>query len=191
MMNTIVVATALVLFCGVAVSQEKASEKPKELPRPETQQEGDSPLVKAAKAAQAAKGVKAPSRLVINNEDVKKSKGKLIFITEKPLPKIETPAADKFKVQQEAKTSPPPGPEDVAKRVDTARKAISDLEKELGRLEEDYYNEDDSNYRDEEIEPRFEQAKRQLEKARQDLINAREEQQKLEGQAATRNSDPQ
>jgi hypothetical protein len=188
MMNKILVVTAVVLFSGVAFSQEKAPEKTKELPRPEIQQEGDSPLVKAAKAAQAAKGTRTPSKLVINNEDVKKSTGKLIFVTEKPLPKIETPAADKLKQQQ--MTTPDPAP-DVAKRVDTARKAIADLEKEMGRLEEDYYNEDDSNYRDDEIAPRFEQAKRQLEKARQDLINAREQQQKLEGQAATRNSDPQ
>jgi hypothetical protein len=188
MMNKLIVVTALVLFSGVAFAEEKAAEKPKELPRPEAQQEGDSPLVKAAKAAQAAKGVKAPSRLVINNEDVKKSTGKLIFVSEKPLPKIETPAADKLK--QQKMTTPDPSP-DVAKKVDTARKAIADLEKELSRLEEDYYNEDDSNYRDEEIEPRFEQAKRQLEKARQDLIDAREKQQQLEGQAATRNSDPQ
>lgn len=187
MMNRILVVTTLVLFSGVALSQEKAPEKTKELPRPEVQQEGDSPLVKAAKAAQAAKGAKTPSKLVINNEDVKKSTGKLIFVTEKPLPKIETPTADKLKQQQ---LTPDPAPE-VAKRLDAARKAVADLEKEMGRLEEDYYNEDDSNYRDDEIAPRFEQARRQLDKARQDLINAREEQQKLEGQAATRNSDPQ
>jgi hypothetical protein len=150
---------------------------------------GDSPLVRAAKANRA-RNKKSPSTVVLNNDDVRKAKGNLIFITEKPL----DPGTVK---QLLAPTPRPAGPPtataaDLAAattRLEAARQEVSDLEKELGRLEEDYYNEDDATYRDQVIESRFAQATRQLQAARQKLLEARDQHQKIEQYRASRRSD--
>lgn len=153
----------------------------------------DSPLVKAAKAAKAAKEGKAGAataskpKVIIDDETVKSSKGKLIYIKDTPLPKLEpappskTPAAAKNPVALAAQAEA---------KLKTAQKEVESLELELTRLENEFYEEGDPNYRQDVIENRFNKTTKQLDIARQKLTDAREEYNDLSTQAATRNPNP-
>lgn len=136
----------------------------------------ESPLVKAAKdaAAAAAKRGNKP-RLTINDKDVKKSAGKLIETTSKPLPPVR--AADdvetRMRAEKAAKDSKDDGKKLAAGRVGASEKQVAELESELRRIEETYYDEDDPDFREDVIEKRFNETKAKLDKARQELEAAR------------------
>lgn len=159
--------------------------KIKEVVRPDTGG-NESPLVKAAKLAKARKQAGQPNKIVIDNDDVRNAKGKLILVTEKPLPEIKPLE----KLPDDKKVPDRPNPAAAAKKVEEAKKEVASLENELARLEEEFYEEDDPDRRDSVLENRFDQAKKQLDRARQNLLDAREEQQRIEEQAATRNPNP-
>ncbi len=139
-----------------------------EPPKPE-----DSPLVKAAKASG---GKRKSSTKVITNDDVKKSKGKLVTLPPKEVPK------DAPKEASPADTKAPLAKQDdlyharlaATKVVDDAEKKVAELEAELRRTEQAYYAESDLNRRDSVLVPRFEQTKKQLEIARKGLADARD-----------------
>jgi hypothetical protein len=135
-----------------------------EPPKPE-----DSPLVKAAKASG---GKRKPSTKVITNDDVKKSKGKLVTLPPKEVPTETTPADTKAPLAKQddryrARLA-------ATKVVDDAEKKVAELEAELRRTEQAYYAESDLNRRDSVLVPRFEQTKKQLEVARKGLADARD-----------------
>jgi hypothetical protein len=133
----------------------------------------DSPLVKAAKDAAAKRGNKP--RLTINDKDVKKSAGKLIETTSKPLPPVR--AADdvetRMRAEKTAREAKDDGKKLAASRVAASEKQIANLELELRRIEETYYDEDDPDFREDVIEKRFNETKAKLEKARQELEAAK------------------
>lgn len=133
----------------------------------------ESPLVKAAKDG-AAKRTKK-SRLSIDDKDVKKSSGKLIETTSKPLAPI--PAATDVEAELRAKIKAEQGDQSAEKilenRVAAAQKNVESLESELRRLEETYYDEDDPDFREDVISKKFDDTKAKLEKAKQSLEEAR------------------
>ncbi|MCM2313705.1 MAG: hypothetical protein NDJ92_00955 [Thermoanaerobaculia bacterium] len=135
----------------------------------------ESPLVKAARESAAKRTKAKKSRLSIDDKDVKKSAGKLIETTSKPLAPI--PAAEDVETRMRAVSEPAAAARDKAKetadRVAAAQKEVESLELELRRIEETYYDEDDPDFREDVIEKRFEETKSRLGKARQDLENAR------------------
>lgn len=136
----------------------------------------DSPLVKAAKDAAARRESGAKSRLSINDKDVKKSSGKLIETTSKPLPPVRAAEDVETRMRAEkaaAEAKKDGGREQAARDLAAAEKKVADLESELRRIEESYYDEDDPDFREDVIEKRFEETKTKLEKARQELESAK------------------
>jgi hypothetical protein len=172
---------AATLFAGLALAEAPATSSAagtKVVPAPATTtatpNANESPLVKAAKDAAAKRGTK--TRLTINDKDVKKSAGKLIETTTRPLPAVPNQAAEIDKRNREAKTA---ATSEAAARktgedkVVKLTKEVESLESELRRVEESYYDEDDPDFREDVIEKKFNDTKAKLEKARQDLEAAR------------------
>jgi hypothetical protein len=106
---------------------------------------------------------------------VKKSAGKLIETTSKPLPPVR--AADdvetRMRAEKTAREAKDDGKKLAASRVAASEKQIANLELELRRIEETYYDEDDPDFREDVIEKRFNETKAKLEKARQELEAAK------------------
>jgi hypothetical protein len=136
----------------------------------------ESPLVKAARDAAAKRESGNKQRPSITDKDVKKSAGKLIETTSKPLPPVPSAAAEidkRQKTERAAAEVKEREREAIAARVGKMTDEVATLEKELRRIEESYYDEDDPDFREDVIEKRFEDTKAKLEKARQDLEAAK------------------
>lgn len=131
----------------------------------------ESPLVKAARDAAAKRESGVKTRRSITDKDVKKSAGKLIETTSKPLPPVR--AADdvetRMRAEKAAAEAKNDGAKITARNIEAAEKKVSELESELRRIEESYYDEDDPDFREDVIEKQFNDAKAKLEKARKDL----------------------
>lgn len=135
--------------------------------------EGESPLVKAARESKARReGEK--SRISITNDDVKKSDGKLIQSTSKPLEPLPG-SSDVEKTMRDVASAKEKKSNrtDLQASITKYQQEVDTLEKELRRIEETYYNEDDPDYREDVLAVRFEETKRQLEAAREQLGAAR------------------
>ena len=140
---------------------------------------GDSPLVRAAKAARAANAAK-PKRnkpvKVITNEDVKKSQGKLTVLpartgTAQTGPgENASPAASPRMLETQRDELAARNRQN--KEVENLKKTAADLESALRRLEEEYYQSDDATYRDKVIRSRFNDTKKELDKSRELLDKA-------------------
>jgi hypothetical protein len=120
-------------------------------------------LTEAARAAKAKR--KKSTAKVLTNEDVKKSKGKLVETPQLPPLPDEGPqqtlsekhAADKkSKVESDALLA-------------TARQNVATLEKQLATLEQKYYDENDLDRRDGELVKQFDDVAAKLQSARKEL----------------------
>ncbi|MGK2859494.1 MAG: hypothetical protein ACSLFQ_20015 [Thermoanaerobaculia bacterium] len=177
--TAVVALSAAFLAAGGALAQSSSTEKgasdarPLSATAPEKSAADESPLVKAARDGAANRTKK--SRLSIEDKDVKKSKGKLIETTTKPLAPIPAAADVETRMRSEAAAADALKNRDkvIADHVATKKKEVEDLESELRRIEETYYDEDDPDFREEVIEKRFDETRSRLEKARQDLEAAR------------------
>ena len=127
-----------------------------------------SKLIEAAKEAKAKR--KASTSKPITNKDVKKSKGKLIVLPEKPLPAGEKPDNGLSPMQEQDKRYQ--ARLAAQDQVDEMAKKVSELEKKLEDLEQKYYEASDPNHRDDVIRKAFGETKRELDKARLDLFAA-------------------
>jgi hypothetical protein len=143
-------------------------------PAPAPAKPVDSPLVRAAKASANRK--KSTTK-VITNADVKKAKGKLMVISQKPLP----PAPEEAKGPIQKQDDQLHARETADANVTAAQKKVASLEADLRRIEQTFYDENDPTYRDDVIQKRFDQAKRQLDDARKELADARDARAKLSG----------
>ncbi|HEY5610592.1 MAG TPA: hypothetical protein VIL97_05260 [Thermoanaerobaculia bacterium] len=164
-----------------AQAEQKAAEsgktvdtRPKIVYRPENTRT-KSPLVEAANNAKANR---QKARIVLDNDDVKKSTGKITVLKERP--EIEVPEEGTREKLEKEKKALDAMRKQASDRVENARKTVDEIEKELAKLEDDYYTESDLDYRDDVIEQRFNETKEQLDKAREELSSAREELQKAE-----------
>ena len=141
--------------------------------------ESESALVRAAREGRKNRG---QSRILITDDDVKKSRGKLIEVSGS-LAKNQTSSLEATKPGEEPPKSEVPEvtPERRAemrrhyeKLIETRTEAVRELEKELDGIEEEYYIEDDPAIRD-HLHQRFEEAQRELESARQSLAEAQKD----------------
>jgi hypothetical protein len=131
---------------------------------------GDLTAAAADDLASAAKDAKAKRRKstskVITNEDVKKSKGKLIEIPAlPPIPGEEGPQptlAEKHAADKKTKAE-----HDAL--LTAAQRNVATLEKELAALEQQYYDENDLDRRDGELVKQFNDVKTRLDNARREL----------------------
>ena len=154
------------MFC-VAVALSAAGQT---APETSTAPQKDSALVKAAKSSGGPK--RKSTKKVITNNDVKKSKGKLVTLSPKPASTAAAPGPVKGSLEKQDDQR---RAQSVAtERVSVAQAKVTDLEKELARLEQAYYEAADPNYRDTTIQTRFNQTKRQLDDARKELADARD-----------------
>lgn len=129
-----------------------------------------SKLVDAAKDAKAKR--KTSTSKVITNEDVKKSKGKIIELTEKDLKPIAAkPVTGPTTLQKHDAAYKVRL--DAAERLVKAEKTVADLEREMLRIEQSYFEENEPNTRDTVIAEQFATTKAKLEKARLELEAAR------------------
>ena len=161
----------LALMLGVAMALSAAGQT---APETNTAPKKDSALVKAAKSSGGPK--RKSTKKVITNDDVKRSKGKLVTLPPKPAP--VTTVAGPVKGSLEKQDDQRRAQSVATERVSLAQAKVTDLEKELARLEQAYYEAADPNYRDTTIQTRFNQTKRQLDDARKELADARDVQAK-------------
>jgi hypothetical protein len=139
-------------------------------PETSTARQKESALVKAAKSSGGPK--RKSTKKVITNNDVKKSKGKLVTLPPKSAPATAAPGPVKGSLEKQDDQR---RAQSVAtERISVAQAKVIDLEKELARLEQAYYEAADPNYRDTTIQTRFNQTKRQLDDARKELAEARD-----------------
>lgn len=156
----------LALLCGATAAMLSADEAP--VP-PQTQSDTTA-LLDAAKDAKEKR--KKSTSKVITNADVKKSKGKIVQLTEKDLKPIETKPVtgpttlEKHDAANKAR-------HEAAARLVTAEKAVAELERELMKIEQSYFEENDPGTRDTVITKHFAETKAKLEKAKQELEAAR------------------
>lgn len=142
----------IALFCGATAASAA-----------QQTQSDTTALVDAAKDAKEKR--KKSTSKVITNADVKKSKGKIIELTEKDLRPVEAKpitgptTLEKHDAANKAR-------HEAAARLVTAEKAVADLERELTKIEQSYFEENDPGTRDTVITKRFAETKAKLEKAR-------------------------
>lgn len=127
-------------------------------------------LVDAAKDAKAKR--KQSTSKVITNADVKKSKGKIIELTEKDLKPIESKPATGPTTLEKHDAARKARLEAVAQLV-RADQAVADLERELTKIEQSYFEENEPNTRDTVIAARFTETKAKLEAAKLEREAAR------------------
>ena len=129
-----------------------------------------SALVDAAKDAKAKR--KTSTSKVITNADVKKSKGKIIELTEKDLKPIEAKAVTGPSTQEKHDAARKLRLE-AAERLVKSEKTVADLEREILKIEQRYFEENEPNTRDIVIAEQFATTKAKLEKTRLELEAAR------------------
>lgn len=177
---TLAMATAVFISSTVSAQDTpKKSEPAKKISsdakKPEAQ---DSPLVAASKKS-ATKRDK--QKIVITNETVKKSTGKLTVGPARP--PIAIPLADRSETRiARYDAAVKQWKAQIAynqQKIDALTKEIAELEGATGRFEEDFYNEDDPAYRD-FLESKYDSASERLKAAKEELDQARTEQTTLE-----------
>jgi hypothetical protein len=176
-MRKLILCCFAVSICGLALGEERAmpaaSPEPTPSPTPAVSS-GDSAMVRAAKSRAATP--KSKDRIKLTNEDVRKSSGKLMIVSGKPLP-AATPATvpeEKLKPGEKEQREFAEARATAQKRNDDAQKRVERLERALNAAEEAYYDAEDPSDRD-TIERRFAQAKEDLDKARADVQKTGEE----------------
>jgi len=128
-------------------------------------------MVDAAKDAKAKR--KKSTSKVITNEDVKKSKGKIVELSEKDLPKVDAKKTTTGPTMLEQQDAELKARHEAETRVAKVEKSVADLEQEMVRIEQSYFEENDPNVRDTVITRRFAETKSKLETAKQELEAAR------------------
>ena len=168
--GTIVTVCVTMCLHTVVMAQETAT-----APAPKPTKPAQSGVVETAKATKASR--KKSRTKVIRNADVRKSKGKLIAISSKPVEKDKqapaVPSLELNEKQYRARLQ-------AAARLSSAEKKSIELQKSLDDLEQQYYETNDPNYRDQVIQERFKQTKRQLADSKQELADARDALQKID-----------
>lgn len=142
---------------------------------------GDSPLVRAAKAAQESRE-KDPPKLHLTDKDAADAKGTLIEVSQKPLKKMSSEQKQK---EERAKETRRLQNAEVEKKKTEYSKVIKDteakiknLQDELDGLEEKYLDEQDPGARD-LLQQRFVTAKKELAKQKEYLQRMKAEHDRL------------
>ena len=149
----------------------------------ETVSQEDSPLVKAAKAARKNREKSRLSGIVITDEVVKNSEGKVTIVHSAALiPELndkDEPAGEILDRMASEKSAKAAARLAAEARVSELEKEISSIEQSLGPLEEEYYAEEDPENREADIYDRYQTAKKSLDEKKAALTAAREEARRL------------
>ncbi|HEU5162884.1 MAG TPA: hypothetical protein VFV54_07055 [Thermoanaerobaculia bacterium] len=169
------IVSALLATSALAAEPQKApAKKPGTTVLTEAPATGDSPLVRAAKAAKKARDKNASPTPTITDASVKKSSGKLTVLsegkggtpspeeTESAFAKLNQDRADQIRQAAVARDE-----------VAALEKEVTRLEKELVSVEEDYYDESNAELREDLSQRDFAKTKKDLESAREKLAAAR------------------
>lgn len=177
-LRTTLMSVVTLLLCFPASAQEPESAAPAgteaaKVTAPATKA-SMTDLVAAAEKSRAKRAAAKPgTRKKITNADVKKSKGRLIFISEAPAPKGETSAAEPEGTADERELARNETRRHAHERLAKATQAVEDLTFELVSIEQRYYESNDATHRDTVLKGQFEETKRELEAARVELEAAR------------------
>ncbi|HUP66317.1 MAG TPA: hypothetical protein VM557_13655 [Thermoanaerobaculia bacterium] len=174
-------------FClaASALIAAEPSKAPKTAPASseETASQEDSPLVKAAKDARKNREKSRLSGIVITDDVVKNSGGRVTIVHSASLiPELnekDEPAGEILDRMANEKSSQAAARLAADARVTALEKEIAAIEKSLGPLEEEYYEEEDPENREDEIFDRYQTAKRSLDEKKAALTAAREEARRL------------
>ncbi|HUO84021.1 MAG TPA: hypothetical protein VM534_02815 [Thermoanaerobaculia bacterium] len=125
----------------------------------------ESPLVRAARKNA---GPKDKAKISIDDDDVRNSKGKMIVVSQVPLPPDEeTPEpAENPAVEAQRRELAEQAEQAREERIAGVRDRIEKLETELRQLEDEYYEETEPDDLGEFVVKRFDEAQRELEEAR-------------------------
>jgi len=143
---------ALLLMAATLGADEAQKQKPREQTMAERA---------AAARAKRSKG----TAKVITNEDVRKSKGKLVETTGSQAPLEPAPTQSMTERHEADKTARAAATAQLA----AARDLVKSLEIQLLGIEQSYYEESDLDRRDGELVRRFNDVSRQLQDARKEL----------------------
>jgi hypothetical protein len=129
-------------------------------------QSDTSALVEASKKAKSKR--KTSTTKVITNEDVKKSKGKIVERpgTPQPDPAPEPTETEKYEAARAARI-------EREANIAAAEKLVAELTAALEKIEQAYYDENDLDRRDTVIVKQFEETKKKLDEAQAALEASR------------------
>ena len=142
---------------------------------------GDSPLVRAAKAAQESRE-KDPPKIHLTDKDAEDARGTLIEVSQKPLAKMSS--EEKQKEERAKETERLQSAEvqknkaEYSKVIKDTEEKIKNLQDELNGLEEKYLDEQDPGARD-LLQQRFVTAKKELAKQKEYLKHMKAEYDRL------------
>jgi chromosome segregation ATPase len=172
---TTLVAACFALVLSAEEPPKQAAKDGGTAPRSEASPQQDSPLVRAAKAAQKARAAKASTGRAITDDSVRKSTGRITILSEGKAPGATTPEDAEAALVAITKDR-----DEAAKQAEQARREIEELEKEIARLEkelasieESFYDESDVELREDLPQRNFAKTKADLERAREKLAEAR------------------
>lgn len=144
----------------------------------EAEKESDSPLVKASKSTPAGR---KKATISINNDTVKKSKGKLTIVKGSSSDVDDATLAEQRKKEEEYEKNLAEwekSVDDNKQQVERLESEIEELKTVVGSFEEDFYNEDDPGIR-EGLEGKYQNSNDRLQKAQEELSAARQREQEL------------
>lgn len=183
-MNTTAVVSVVwaLLLAGASAADEPKQAAPKgEKAKVVSKQAApptDSPLVKAAKAAQKSRQKSGAGAKVITDASVKQSKGRLTILAESTAPPAEAVEAAVVN-ERRAKAAAAAEAEKVRLEIESLRAEVARHEKELAGIEASYYDEFDAETREATWEDSFGKTKAALDAARAKLAAAQKRQQEL------------
>ena len=177
----------LALFCLAApallAAERSKPSKTTHAASEEVASQEDSPLVKAAKAARKNREKSRLTGIIITDDVVKNSEGKVTIVHSAALiPELndkDEPAGEILDRMASEKNSQAAARIAAESRVSDLEKEIASIEQSLGPLEEEYYGEEDPENREAEIFDRYQTAKKSLDEKRAALTAAREEARRL------------
>ncbi|HEY0593730.1 MAG TPA: hypothetical protein VGF40_18305 [Thermoanaerobaculia bacterium] len=181
------VVCALLLAGTAAADEPKKAEAKGEKAKTISQQPAppkDSPLVRAAKAAQKSRQKSGAGGKVITDASVKQSKGRLTILAESTAPPAEAVEAAVVN-EQRARAAAAAEAEKVRLEIESLRAEVARHEKALAEIEASYYDEFDAETREATWEDSFSKTKAALDAAREKLAAAQKRQKELVVPATT------
>ncbi len=173
----------LLMSGGVLLAQSPVDDQPETLSPPApTSSASNAPstedMVTAARAAKAKRVATKGKKKVITNADVKRARGRLIFISDgshqKEAAKQPLSAEDRRTLNQRDDDRIRDR-KSAEEKLTSTTEQVDDLRAALAVAEQKYYESNDPGYRDSVLRERFETARTRLESARNEAAAARDE----------------
>ncbi|HVR42526.1 MAG TPA: hypothetical protein VMS56_03690 [Thermoanaerobaculia bacterium] len=143
--------------------------------------EEDSPLVQAARRGRLAREKGDKSRVVITDETVKQSTGRVTVFEGQPgeIRHQAEPADQVFTRMAAEKKAKEQAAADAKAKIERLEEEIARLDRDLRRTQDEYFDEGDLNYREEVLQDRWKDARDRLAEKREELERVRRDYQRL------------